>query len=432
MPFALTPRRLRPSLALAAALLLWTGCDSSEPNFVTPDPPGFGENENVVPAFDRDGDEVGQVSLTRLFAEPTQQELDNALAAVSGRDHGVYDYQLVGSAPTPYGTLHVVSHTVRAEASAPTHYGAIHVPNGADGQPASNLPVLVYNHGGDSGVNPIEAFAVLGLFDPETEQFVPDPDPGAVAFASGVVVVIPSFRSEELETLGLGLPQNSYTSTGSPSPWDYDVDDAITLTNVALQEFDEATDESRIGTLGLSRGGAVSLLMAVRDSRVKVVTDFFGPTDFLEDRFQLLATTLLAGPNQPPSFPTYNQALSLPGADFILDALLLPLSQAGPNQTAYTRARQAILFRSAAYYTELMPSLQVHHHYRDAVVNWEQSRNLNLQREAEPNMGAYDFNLYGEPPTSIADLSPVFHNPAAFRESIPATIQFHFENLIGN
>ena len=437
MPFAYALPRLRPTLALAAALLLWTGCDSADPNFTTPPPPSFGENEIVVPAFDRGGNEVGAVSLSRLFADPSQQELDAALASVSGRDHGVYDYTLVGSAPTPLGTMHVVSHTVRATnagGSFPTHYGAIHVPNGPDGLPATDLPVVVYSHGGDSGVEAVQPFVVFGLIDRATGQPIADPDPTAAAFVASTVMVIPSFRSEELRTLGLpGLGQ-AYTSTGLPSPWDYDVDDAITLLNVALQEFDDATDESRIGTVGFSRGAAVSLLMAVRDERVQVVTDFFGPADFLEAQFQGLAAILLAGPDQPvvPGVPTYNQALSLPGADFILDALLLPLSQVGPNQLAYAQARQAILFRSAAYYTERLPDLQVHHHKRDAVVPFAQSFNLNAQVQAQPNMGEYDFNEYGEAPTSPADLSRDFHNPDAFEESIPATAAFHFQNLIGN
>ena len=428
--------RLRPTLALLGALVLWTGCDSSEPNFVTPPPPSFGESETVLPAFSRDGVQVGQVSTTRLFAPVTDAEVDAALASTSGRDHGVYDYQQIGTAPTPFGTLYVVSHTVRAAPQGqdfPTHYGAIHVPNGPDGNAASNLPVLVYNHGGDSGVSPLEPFAVLGLIGPDGTPN-PAPNAQAAAFASGVVTVIPAFRSEELRTLGLGLAQNGYTSTGLPSPWDYDVDDSVTLLNVALAQFGDATDESRIGTLGVSRGGAVSLLMAARDSRVRVVTDFFGPTDFFEDQFRGLAVTLLAGPDQPvvPGVPTYQQALSLPGADFILDALLLPLSQAGPNQFAYNAARQAIVLRSAAYYTERLPALQVHHHYRDVVVPVTQSIALNAQVQAQPNTGAYDYNLYGEPPTSPLDLSTTFHNPAAFPESVGKTVQFHFENLIGN
>ena len=392
---------------------------------------GFAFEEDVRPAFDRDGNQVGQLSLSRLFAPVLQAEADAALASVMGRDQGVYDYEEVGSAPTPFGTLYVVSHTVQAAPAGqdfPTHYGAIHVPTGAD-----DLPVLIYSHGGDSGVDAIEPFVALGLYSNLTGLPVEDPDPNAVAFASGVVTVIPTFRSEELGTLGLGLAQNSYTSTGSPSPWDYDVDDTAALLNVALEQFDDATDEDRIGTLGFSRGGAVSLLHAARDERVDVVTDFFGPADFLAPDFQLLATILLAGPDQPevPGIPTYDQASSLPGADFILDALLLPLSQAGALQPAYDFARQAIISRSAAYYTELLPDLQIHHHYRDQVVPVNQSIALDAQRQAEPNVGAYDYNLYGEPATSPSDLSPLFHTPAAFPESVPATVQFHFENLIG-
>jgi uncharacterized surface protein with fasciclin (FAS1) repeats len=393
---------------------------------------GFGPEEDVRPAFDRDGNEVGQISLTRLFAPVTDAEVDAALAAVSGRDQGVYDYQEVGSAPTPFGTLYVVSHTVRAAPAGgdfPTHYGAIHVPNDEDGDPAEDLPVLIYSHGGDSGVAAVEPFVLLGLLDGTTGQPTPDPDPNAVAFVRGVVTVIPTFRSEELRTAGLGLPQSTYTSTGNPSPWDYDVDDTAALLNVALEQFDDATDEDRIGTLGFSRGGAVSLLHAARDERVDVVTDFFGPTDFFEAQFQGLATVLLAGPDQPvvTGQPTYEQALSLPGADFILDALLLPLSEVGPFQPAYDLARQQIVLRSAAYYTERLPNLQVHHHYRDAVVPVTQSIALNAQVEAQPNTGAYDYNLYGAP----GEVDQSFHNPAAFPESVPATLQFHFENLIG-
>ena len=277
---------------------------------------GFDFLEDVRPAFDRDGNEVGQVSLSRLFAPVTDAEAEAALASTSGRDQNVYDYQEIGQAPTPFGTLYVVSHTVRAAPQGqdfPTHYGAIHVPNGPDGNAASNLPVLVYNHGGDSGASPLEPFVVLDLFD---RDGVPNPAPDSetVTFVSGVVTVIPSFRSEELDTFGFGLAQDSYTSTGLPSPWDYDVDDSITLLNVALDQFADATDESRIGTLGVSRGGAVSLLMAARDSRVSVVTDFFGPADFFEAQFQGLASILLAGPDQPvvPGVPTYNRRPACP------------------------------------------------------------------------------------------------------------------------
>ena len=435
MPFAFTPHRLRPTLALAAALLLWTGCDSSEPNFETPD---FDRvNENVVPAFDRGGNQVGEISLTRLFAEPTQQELDAALASVSGRDHGVYDYELVASAPTALGTMYVVSHTVRAAAGTtfPTHYGAIHVPNGPDGQPRENLPVVVYNHGDDNGVEAARPFVVFELVNLDGSPN-PNVDPTVAGFVASTVMVIPSFRSEELRTVGLpGLGQ-AYTSTGSPSPWDYDVDDALTLLNVALQEFDDATDEERIGTVGLSRGAAVSMLMAARDERVDVVTEFFGPTDFLEDTFLILTQALLGGEAGSTGQQAQTTALGLPGADFILDELLLPLSQAGPNQIAYARARQAVLFRSAAYYTERMPNLQVHHHVQDPIVFYPQAEALEAQALAQPNMGAFDYNEYTNAlPANVSS----FHRPAALltgpevaAPAIPATAAFHFQYLIGN
>lgn len=79
-------------------------------------------------------------------------------------------------------------------------------------------------------------------------------------------------------------PSDSGTRCSPPrvytqSPWDWDVDDTMSLLSVAFEHVPEL-DEERVAILGSSRVGAVALLAAVRDRRIDAVVEFFGPTDF--------------------------------------------------------------------------------------------------------------------------------------------------------
>ena len=64
----------------------------------------------------------------------------------------------------------------------------------------------------------------------------------------------------------------SYRSDGNASPWDWDVDDALALLDVAISTTPEANSD-RIGVLGISRGADVAMLMAIRDPRIDAVVE---------------------------------------------------------------------------------------------------------------------------------------------------------------
>ena len=200
---------------------------------------------------------VEGVNLTELFKAPTEAERDSVFANWALRSNPATDveiqYQTTLTLGESAATLRVVSHTV----DGAMHYGAIVSPDVA--KPGS-LPLVLYLHGGDNGVDVSELLTVLP-YALENEQ-------------DDFAYVVPSFRSEELRYAGA-----TYTSAGEASPWDRDVDDALALTTVAL-DLTPAADPERIGVVGFSRGACVGMLMGIRDSRIDLVIEFFGPTDF--------------------------------------------------------------------------------------------------------------------------------------------------------
>ena len=128
----------------------------------------------------------------------------------------------------------------------------------AGAQPAS-LPVLVYAHGGDNGVDIDETLLLLPLLLASDLQ--------------NFVFVAPSFRAEPLTFQGM-----TYVSGGPASPWDRDVDDALALINVVAATVPEA-DPDRIGVAGFSRGACVAMLMAERDPLYREIADHVINTD---------------------------------------------------------------------------------------------------------------------------------------------------------
>ena len=153
-----------------------------------------------------------EAKLDDLFAPPTAAEVEAVRADWARRDISAAEatIELTESYPlseTP-ATLRIVSHRV----GEILHYGAILAPDSA--APGS-LPILMYLHGGDSGVEVDEIGIVLFALGELRDRFV---------------YVIPSFRGEPLE-----YEDREWVSTGPGGHWDYDVDDALALLNVALE-----------------------------------------------------------------------------------------------------------------------------------------------------------------------------------------------------
>ncbi|MEE9288966.1 MAG: peptidase [Bacteroidota bacterium] len=328
---------------------------------------------------EEEGDRIVEgVNITKLFAEPTSTEISAILLEWEGRDAAAEGIQELLTAPlllgTAQATLRVVSHTV----GGVQHFGVIVAPAGAS--PAS-LPVLIYTHGGDSGVN----------ID-ETLVFLP--------FALGgigddFVYVVPSFRSESLIFDG-----NTYQSGGEPSPWDLDVDDALALLNVALETTPEA-DPTRIGVVGFSRGANVGMLMAVRDPRIDLIVEFFGPTDFLGPYVQELVEEALQG-----------NPRDLPGLDHLNRTFIQPLMS---GALTIEDVRPELLRRSPVYFADRLPQLQGHHGTLDVVVDVSQAERLiEVMEQLGRSEPEFEFYLY-EGGT---------HNPLSLPGSIDRSAEF--------
>jgi dipeptidyl aminopeptidase/acylaminoacyl peptidase len=291
-----------------------------------------------------------------LFAPPTAAEISAVLADWADRDVSVQGFReeqrtaLMIGAGTP-ATLRIVSHAV----GGARHYGAIIAPDQA--LPGS-VPVLVYAHGGDAGASVEEAIFLSASLG---------------ALGGRFVWVVPSFRSE---TLRAG--SSSWTSEGSASPWDRDVDDALGLVNATLGSTPVA-DPERIAVLGLSRGAGVGLLMAARDARIERVVEFFGPTDFFGPHVRQIVEEALRG-----------QLRSLPGLSVLNARYLQPFAE---GSLALAEMRRQLLQRSPAYFVDRIGGVQVHHGTGDDVVDVSHAESL-IDRLEDLGRGPPDFEFH--------------------------------------
>ncbi len=284
-------------------------------------------------ANDVDSRIVEGVDLEMLFAPAEPGEIQAVLDDWSQRDVSMQNLQEIALDTVEFAggkrsAVRVVSHDV----AGITHFGAIVVP--VDAEPGS-LPVMVYNHGGDAGENIDVTLTLLSL--------------GISAVTDQFVFVVPSFRDEPLTLNGI-----RYQSGGPASPWDYDVDDALALLNVAL-DTTPAIDPERIGAFGFSRGGGVALLMAIRDPRIDLVSEFFGVTDFFVQDIEDTVAEALRG-----------EVRELPGLDFLNESYIVPLRE---GAISMQEARMQIIRRSAVLFADRLPDVQIQHGELDDIVD---------------------------------------------------------------
>jgi dipeptidyl aminopeptidase/acylaminoacyl peptidase len=348
---------MRRSLSLLLLLLLFSACDSTpidEPNI------------------------VAGVDFDVLFAPATQAEKSAVLADWAARDvaaHGeVVEYSASAMMGQTDATVRVISHMV----GSVKHYGAVVTPDDAD---PDSLPILLYLHGGDGGVSvDQEVLFILQVFADRADEFA---------------VVVPSFRDESLRFDG-----RTWQSGGPASPWNYDVDDALALLNVAIA-LTPQVDESRIGVVGLSRGAGVALLASARDARIDRVAEFFGPTDFFGEFVQDVTEEALMG-----------QPRNLPGLDYLNTNFLIPLSE---GEATIQSLRPELVRRSAVLFVDRMPPVQAHHGRADTTVPVSQAEALIAAMNAAGKTPAeFSATLYdgGE------------HNPFTMTGSLDAAADF--------
>lgn len=289
-------------------------------------------------AIDVDDRIVGGVDLAALFAAPTDAEIAAVTADWAARTPDATDVAVELDTTLTVLALetrvrvvsHVVDGTVR-------HYGAVISPANLP----SEAPVIIYAHGGASGVELDEVLLTVPALGDQAEEFV---------------WVVPSFRSEPLV-----FGSREWQSEGTASPWDRDVDDAIALLDATF-EVEAQADSSRVGVLGFSRGGGVGLLAGIRDDRVDRVVEFFGPTDFFGPFVQGVVEDVLDG--SPPD---------LPGVDVLDRDFLQPLRN---GLIDVSTVRLELIRRSSTLFADRLPAVQIHHGTADIVVDVSQAQSL--------------------------------------------------------
>jgi acetyl esterase/lipase len=302
------------SVAIACALIVSiTGCGGSSTD--------SSEEDRIVAG----------VNLTELFRPPTQAEREEVLRDWSLRTHSAVAVTTVSQNAVSLGgsaaTVRIVSHTV----GDATHFGAIVSPDNAE---PGSLPLIVYLHGGDDGVDVKELLSVLPI--------------ALGSLAGNYAYLVPSFRSEKLRYNGM-----TYTSTGDASPWDRDVDDVLSLIDVA-SSLVPAIDGERIGLVGFSRGACVAMLAGIRDKRIGLVIEFFGPTDFYSAWTEEIFADALDGTLR-----------ELPGVSILNRDIIQPLKS---GTKTYADVRLDLLRRSPVYFVDQLPPTQGHHGMLDTVV----------------------------------------------------------------
>ena len=174
--------------------------------------------------------------------------------------------------------------------------------------------------------------------------------------------MVPSFRSEPLSH-----GDREWVSTGPGGHWDYDVDDALALVNVALELAPEAKPDG-FGIVGGSRGAGVALLAGVRDPRVENIVALFGPTDFFDDWVRgIVREAVLGAPRD------------LPGVAHLDSTVVAPYFR---RQLTIADARLELVRRSSVLFAENLPAVQLHHGAVDESVSVTQAHSMIRAMEA--------------------------------------------------
>jgi dipeptidyl aminopeptidase/acylaminoacyl peptidase len=324
---------------------------------------------------------VAGVDLDLLFADPVASELTVVADEWAGRIVRAENAEWVDSYQFNLGgteaTVHVIAHGVEGL----RHYGAVVVPEAVVG--ARETPVVLYLHGGDAGVN-LEAelpLAAASLGNLRRE----------------VVFVVPSFRSEVLIADG-----QTRRSAGSPSPWDRDVDDTLALL-AAARELVPEVSSGPVAALGVSRGGGVALLAAIREPEIRAVVTFFGPTDFFGEFVQEVVEQALRGSLRP-----------LPGLAHLDETVVQPLRR---GELSMEQARRELIRRSPVLFAERLPDVQVHHGNADLVVPVSQAESLiRVMRALGRSGDRFESYLYPNGTHSPFTLPGSFTHTSAFLE----------------
>ncbi|MFH1999112.1 MAG: hypothetical protein ABIK28_05485, partial [Planctomycetota bacterium] len=227
------------------------------------------------------------------------------------------------------------------------HYGIVRYP--LDFTLGGSYPVLLFNHGALEGVQ----YEDIQFFDSHIT-------PGDF-LEKNFFFVASSYRSEPAEVRQLG----TYVSEGQPSILDYDVDDVMAMLDGVLTHIPEA-DPERVAAYGYSRGGALSLLLGCRDSRIELLADLYGPTNWMTAELRQSTQMLI---NQQTDVPPDKLLQQL-----VMDHAVTPWYE---GTMTLAEARLELIRRSPVFFADMLPDLEFHHGTDDNVVPVDHSDELN-------------------------------------------------------
>jgi hypothetical protein len=219
------------------------------------------------------------------------------------------------------------------------HFGAIIMPTNAE---PGCCPVIVEAKGVSWNYFP------LNLSRLDSPSFMGDA-------RRQFIYVVPSYRGEVLNFNG-----KEYRSEGDrTNAWDGATDDAIAILNAALKTTPQA-DPNRICVFGRSRGGSVALLMGERDSRIRCVVEWSGPTDW----FSLMGHE---GWKQQDLFAEGLRTRAKPdetGGQLVEHFLM----KAVRGEEDLNAVRHRMIAASPLYFAKRLPRVQMHYGEEDTSV----------------------------------------------------------------
>jgi len=317
-----------------------------------------GDDAAVQPDAAVEVDAAGPRSLTLadVVAPVTADELALVASTWAAADISAHDVVVEASGMVTLGTVamsyRVLSHTVDGQ----RHHGAVLVPVGLVG-PA---PVVVYTHGGYTGEGGFPYFTVEDL-----QLRIP-----GQPMRARLVYVVPAYRGERIRIANV-----TYTSEGAPLIGTTDIVDTAALLSAVLGSTPQA-DPTRVAVFGESRGGTVALGLGRRDSRIGLVIDAFGPTDFRIGLRGVDAATFagsVAAAVADPLNPAHLLTRSLVPLDQVTAKMdgTLEITASG-----YTEMRRRMAATSAVAAPLELPPTQLHHGDADTTSNVVYSREL--------------------------------------------------------
>jgi pimeloyl-ACP methyl ester carboxylesterase len=160
--------------------------------------------------------------------------------------------------------------------------------------------------------------------------------------ATSYVFVVPSIRGEVLNAFG-----REYRSEGNRvDGWDGGAEDALSLLEAAATLV-PSIDRSRVCTYGRSRGGAVALLAAERDRRIRCAVAISAPVDWFDAMWA-------GGEDKTIALDRAMRAHAMPtdaNGQFI-ERIVAPVSR---GEWTLADARRAMIASSPVYFARRLP-----------------------------------------------------------------------------